>query len=392
MGIVYEAEHRLLRTRLVVKVLRAEHATDPVMVDRLRIEAQAAATLATNQHIVHVSDLGRLRDGTPYLVMQKLDGSSLRQYGLEHGPLPVVEAVDLARQALVGLAAAHAIGVVHRDIKPANLFLCAPNEQGERVLKILDFGIAKVLDTADPTRAPQPLARPTQEGVALGTPRYLAPEQVMGSRVDGRSDIYSVGAVLYWLLTGRDPFHHHKGAFDIMRAHLLEEPSRPSAFATQPIPAALDAVVLRALAKSPNSRFNTAEEFSASLAQAVESARVPARWAVTERIDCSAFHRGRDGETDHRGPPPAVASRDSTTLTLSGGPHDEPGRQRESAADTLPWPSRTLAAVRNDAPEPQAVAASVGARRSVRRTTLVGAAALVGVVLILLLWRLHFGL
>ena len=289
------------------------------MADRLRLEAQAAASLRHNPHIVQVSDLGCTADGSPYLVMEKLEGRDLRAEVVARGPLPVVEAVAVARQVLAGLAAAHAIGIVHRDIKPANLFLCASGP-GAGVVKILDFGIAKVLETADPGRAPSPLTKPTLEGVALGTPHYLSPEQALGRPVDGRSDIYGVAAVLYWLLAGRAPFQHHKGTFAVMRAHVTDRPAPLSSLARQPIPAALDRVLLKALAKEKSDRFKTAEEFSAELARVLEAAPVPQRWPQTERIDTRAFRAATQA-------PQAPAAADATAVEA----------RRDSAAETLHW-------------------------------------------------------
>jgi eukaryotic-like serine/threonine-protein kinase len=319
MGVVYEAEHRLLGHRVVVKVLRAERATDPSMADRLRLEAQAAASLRDNPHIVQVSDLGCTADGRPYLVMEKLEGRDLGAEVAARGPLPVVEAVALARQLLAGLAAAHAIGIVHRDIKPANLFLCASGG-GAAVLKILDFGIAKVLDTADPTRAPTPLTKATQEGMTLGTPHYLSPEQALGRPVDARSDVYAVGAVLYWLLAGRSPFEHQRGVYAVMRAHLMEQPVPPSSLAVQPISAALEGAVLKALAKQPSDRFETAESFSAELARVAEGGQAPGRWPRTEPLDTRAFQAAVQARRERQ-----VVATDAES-------------RRDSSAETLRWP------------------------------------------------------
>ncbi len=241
----------------------------------------------------------------------------LRAEVLARGPLPVVEAVALARQVLAGLAAAHAIGIVHRDIKPANLFLCA-SDRGAGLVKILDFGLAKVLATADPGRAPSPLTKPTLEGVALGTPQYLSPEQALGRPVDGRSDIYGVAAVLYWLIAGRAPFQHQKGTFAVMRAQVTDRPAPLSSLARQPIPAALDSVLLKALSKEKSDRFKTAEEFSAELARVLEAAPIPQRWPQTERLDTREFQA-------------AMQARRGATIAVS-----EPEPQRESATETLP--------------------------------------------------------
>ncbi len=395
MGVVYEAEHRLLRYRVVVKVLRAERATDPSMSDRLRLEAQAAASLRHNPHVVQVSDLGCLPDGTPYLVMEKLEGRDLRAEVADRGPLPIAEAVALARQVLAGLAAAHAIGIVHRDIKPANLFLCR-SEGAMGVLKILDFGIAKVLETADRDRAPSPLTKPTQEGLALGTPHYLSPEQAQGRPVDGRSDIYAVGAVLYWLLAGRAPFQHRRGGFAVMGAHVTEQPAPPSAFATQAIPAALDAAILKALAKAPGERFETAEAFSLELARIVE--RAPRPTAPTQPIDAGEL---RAAPQEHAAGGAEVGPRrDSAIQTLRWAtakpaaeqlPAEQGEEQRDSATVVLPAsktsPSGSgLADPPGHAQRPTSATGvrRPGARRGLYLAALASAAVAVALALILL--------
>jgi serine/threonine-protein kinase len=183
--------------------------------------------------------------------------------------LPVAEAIEIVQQLLAGLGAAHAAGVIHRDIKLENLFLCSPDDTGRRTLKILDFGIAKVLAGADPTRAPEPLALRSQEGVPLGTPRFLSPEQVQCGDVDARTDVYGAGMVLYELLTGRDPFFHIRGYAELLEAHVTEMPRRPSLVATQPIAPVPDPIVMIALAKRPEDRHASAEAFAAALAHAL---------------------------------------------------------------------------------------------------------------------------
>jgi len=302
MGEVLLAEHVTLKRCVVVKLLLPAFAADVGMADRLRLEAQAAATLGGHPNIVEVHDFGRTPAGRPYLVMERLVGRTLRQELRARGPLPVSEAVGLVRQLLCGLGAAHRAGLIHRDIKPDNLFLCERGQsvdgEGEPRLKILDFGIVKV----SAGRGPAPLALPTSEGMAIGTPRFLAPEQAQGRPVDARADLYAVGCVLFWLLTGRDPFQHHLGLFPLLHAHVNELPKPPSALAHQPISAALDRLVLCALAKKPKDRFSSAEAMTAAL-DALSPTAAPRRpraqsWAHTERIDTRAFRSPADGADD----------------------------------------------------------------------------------------------
>jgi serine/threonine-protein kinase len=276
---VYEAEHVWLRKRVVVKVLQAKFEVTPMYIERMRLEAQTLARV-THQNLVAVSDFGLTLEGRPFFVMERLEGQTLLEELRSRsrlGGMPVELATEFTRQLLAGLGAVHAAGVIHRDIKLENLFLCAPDETGRRTLKILDFGIAKVLRGADPLRAPEPLALRSQEGVPIGTPRFLSPEQVQCGEVDARTDVYGAGVVLYELLTGRDPFFHIHGYAELLEAHVTEMPRPPSLVATQPIAPELDAIVMRALAKRPEDRHASAEAFSAALAHARPSrpARVP---------------------------------------------------------------------------------------------------------------------
>ena len=168
------------------------------------------------------------------------------------------------QQLLAGLDVAHQAGLVHRDIKLDNLFLCDEGG-GHRVLKILDFGIAKVLPGG---RGPQPAGLQTQEGDVVGTPRFIPPEQAMGREVGPPADLYGVGVVLYELLTGRDPFQHVSGVVPLLKAHVVEDAPAPSTVAPQRIEPLLDDVVMRALAKHPKDRYASAAELSAALTHA----------------------------------------------------------------------------------------------------------------------------
>jgi serine/threonine-protein kinase len=262
MGEVYAAEHTALGKAVVIKVLHRQLADQPGLSDRVRLEAQVLARL-TSPHLVDVIDLGRSHDGRPYMVMERLVGRTLRDEVRERGPLPVREALEYARQMLVGLAAAHAAGIVHRDVKPQNVFLCEPAAAGgARTIKVLDFGIAKLLEGALGTLAPP--AVPTQEGVSIGTPEYFSPEQARGTKVDPRSDVYSVGAVLYLLLTGRAPFQHRRGVAELVRAHAREEPDPPSTH-RRGLARSIDRLVLEALAKDPEVRPKSALALAADI-------------------------------------------------------------------------------------------------------------------------------
>lgn len=273
MGEVVEAEHRALRKRVVVKLVRRALAHDPRFADRLQVEARALAAVSS-PHVVSVLDLGQTPSGRPYFVMERLEGRTLGEELQRRGPLPVAEAIDLVRQVLAGLAAAHRVGLVHRDVKLDNVFLCAPGAAapgGARVAKVLDFGVAKVLDGALAGAAPgappavDGPAYPTDAGLLVGTPRTASPEQARCQPVDGRADVYAVGLLMYTLVVGHGPFAHVEDALGLLRAHVMERPAPPSRYAGQRIPAALDGAVLKALAKRPEERFESAEAFGAEL-------------------------------------------------------------------------------------------------------------------------------
>jgi serine/threonine-protein kinase len=272
MGELFEAEQLALGKRVVVKLLREELLDDPTMEARLRLEAQVAGRLS-HPNLVAVLDYGKTPAERPYLVMEKLNGRTLREELHHRGAFSIADAVAVLVQTLAGLDAVHRAGLVHRDVKLGNLFLCEP-EAGHRVVKLLDFGVVKVLARRD--RMPAPLAIPTGDGCVVGTPRYVAPEQIVGI-VDPRGDLYAAGIVLYWLLTGCDPFSHHRDPLALLRAHAGEAPEPPSRRMSRPIPEALDAAILRALAKQPGDRFASAADFSAALQAAI----LPAARAVS---------------------------------------------------------------------------------------------------------------
>jgi serine/threonine-protein kinase len=278
MGEVLEAEHRALGKTVVVKLLQRDLARRPDLVDRMRLEGQTLARLE-HENLVAVIDLQVTLEGRPYLVMERLRGRTLRDELARRGALPAAEAIDVARQALAGLGAAHEAGIVHRDVTLANLFLCDPRPGATaRVVKLLDFGLAKVVSSAG-GRAPRPLAASTEEGVTMGTPRFFSPEQAAGASVDARTDVYAMGIVLYTMVAGRGPFADLVAVEDLLEAHQSRTPPLPSIHAPHPLPQGLDEVIAHAMAKRPDDRFADASSF----ARALELTLAPRpRWARTE--------------------------------------------------------------------------------------------------------------
>jgi eukaryotic-like serine/threonine-protein kinase len=256
MSEVFEAEHIHLGKKVALKLLRRELASDAQAVERFRREARTTSTLG-HPNVVHVIDFGHAADGSLYLAMEWLSGETLAAR-LEEGPLPQDLALEVIEQVCDGLAAAHAAGVVHRDMKPANVFL-AHDGRGALVAKVLDFGIAKLAMTDSSL---------TRTGTFVGTPDYIAPEQALGEEVDGRADVYSVGVMLYQLLTGTVPFSGDT-FMAVIHAHTMHRPEPPSQRAPERgIWSELEALVLRCLEKEPSRRFGSIAELGAAVHQA----------------------------------------------------------------------------------------------------------------------------
>lgn len=246
MGLVYRGRDRVLERTVAVKVLPFEHAENPILVERFSREARAIASLS-HPNIVAVFDTGR-EAGSRYLVMEFVSGASLAQLMTDGGPFAQTEAVDVAAQVASALAAAHRAGIIHRDIKPANVMV---EPSGD--VKVLDFGIAHA--AADPAL--------TRTSMVLGSAPYIAPEMARGEKADERSDIYSLGCVLYELLTGRAPFTGDLPEA-VMSQHTSVAP-RPPRELEPTVPPALDALVVRMLAKRREDRPQTAAELVSEL-------------------------------------------------------------------------------------------------------------------------------
>jgi serine/threonine-protein kinase len=259
MGDVFLVEHRELGKEMVAKVLQRGLADDARLLDRVRLEATTLARL-NHPNVVQISDFRRATDGRPFIIVEHLRGRSLKAELAERGALTLFDALDLAHQALAGLAAAHALGIAHRDVKPDNLFL-SRNKEGVVTLKVIDFGLALVLPGAS-AGAPLPLSLPTESGSVLGTPRYLSPEAAQGKRVDHRADLYAIALILYEMVAGRGPFD---GQRDLLGAQRSEPPLLLSQLTQRPVPTEFDAVIERGLRSNPEQRFQSATEFQREL-------------------------------------------------------------------------------------------------------------------------------
>jgi serine/threonine protein kinase len=254
MGSVYLGERMGIGRRVALKFLRKDLALEPGFVTRFGIEAQALGRLS-HPHCVSVIDFGGR--AAPYLVMDLVEGESLRDV-LAEGPVPIARAVGIARQLLAGLAHAHSRAIVHRDVKPENVVLeSAAGIRGDHV-RILDFGLARLQDHCSIIN----------RGMILGTPCYLAPEQLQGDEIDERADIYAVGVVLYEMLSGRPPFETASVAETLLAQSQTPPPALASIAPDLAIPAPLEQVIRRALHKAPADRFGSALEMIDALDRA----------------------------------------------------------------------------------------------------------------------------
>ncbi|XYH93440.1 protein kinase domain-containing protein [Sorangium sp. So ce1128] len=261
MGVVVAARHLLLGERVAIKFLLPQARERADLVARFLREGQAAARIRS-EHVTRVYDVGTLARGEPYLVMEYLEGTDLKALLRSRGPLPVELACDYLLQACEALAEAHALGIIHRDLKPGNLFL-SQRADGSPLIKVIDFGISKMALAADPTARKE--RDMTESSTMLGSPLYMAPEQMVSSKsVDARADVWSMGAILYQLLTGATPFRGDS----VMEIYdrILEGPPRASALRAD-VPQRLEWVVQRCLQKTPADRFGNIAELAVELAQ-----------------------------------------------------------------------------------------------------------------------------
>jgi len=272
MGAVYQATHLTIGKRVALKFLDRQAARDADSATRFQREAEAASAVES-AHIVQIFDSGKSEDGLPFLVMELLQGEDLRARLRREGRLELDEALHVAAQVLRALARAHEAGIVHRDLKPENVFLCRRDDD-PMFVKVVDFGISKLARRATADTL-------TRRGTVLGTAFYMSPEQAQAFRdLDGRTDLYSLGAILYESLSGRPP--HVGTAYEAVLIDICTKDAEDLRVHAPQVPEAVARVVARALERDRDRRFRSAEEFHDTLAE-----------AAPEFVDTSSARRGR---------------------------------------------------------------------------------------------------
>ena len=302
-GIVYRAHDFAERKDVAVKVLNAEAARDATLKHRLRREARLTSEMSS-RHCVRVFDVDETPEGTPYIVMELLEGEELRGLVTRLGSLDAPRAAEIARQILEAVGEAHRAGVVHRDLKPQNIFLCRTPD-GSDFVKVLDFGIAKVTGTPEGGGLSES-ARLTTQGSTLGTPAYMSPEQCRGELPSAASDFYSIGVMTYEMLAGRPPFESENPIQVLMQHNSDPVPPLPPSLRST----AIGRAVMRSLEKDPARRFRTADEFAAALAD--RSSTAAADEPAVAPADASR-------PPSRRAEPETVAMRLSALLPAIGG-------------------------------------------------------------------------
>ncbi|MBK9265283.1 MAG: serine/threonine protein kinase [Polyangiaceae bacterium] len=264
MGFVYLARHKVIDKKVAVKVLRAEMAKDREILERFLQEARAASSIG-NPHIIDISDFGDLPDGSTYFVMEFLDGQSLVQFNDKNNRQPFEVIAKIAIQMANGLAAAHEAGIIHRDLKPENIYIVTRGLD-KHFVKILDFGIAKVATSGE--------NKLTRAGAVFGTPHYMSPEQAAGAPLDHRTDIYSLGVMLYEMVSGMLPFTADN-FMGILSQHMYQAPPPLGKLnLDSPCPAELEAIIFKCLSKAPDDRYPDMHALSADL-QRFQDGMVP---------------------------------------------------------------------------------------------------------------------
>ena len=277
MGAVYKAKQIGMDRNVGTKVMLREYTQDEKIVKRFKVEALAVSRL-NHPNTVRIYDFGQMDTGDLYIAMEFLDGKPLDDLLNQSGPLSVSLALHIIKQVAAGLAEAHSKGIIHRDLKPENIFLVSVGNDPYFV-KILDFGVAKLKE------ADQKLGTLTQSGAIFGTPKYMAPEQCRGQEVDGRTDIYAMGVILYQLLAGQTPFSGDS-PLAIMLQHVQNEPKPPTLLKPElDIPEEVENIVMKCLKKDPAERYQSAGEFLAAISGA--EAMLGNRYAHVVYVDSS---------------------------------------------------------------------------------------------------------
>ncbi len=383
MGTVYRAEQSPVGREVAVKVLRRELSDDPETVARFKREAHTLSQLR-HPNTVTIFDAGRTDDGLLYLAMELLEGEMLSARIRREGSVAPEEAVRIAMGVLRSLDEAHAAGIIHRDLKPDNIFLARVHGRPEEaeVVKVVDFGIAKIRD-GDRVEGLDPVA--TQEGTVFGTPRYMSPEQAQGRALDGRSDLYAVGVLLFHMMTGNAPFTEDD-AVVVMAHHIQTVPPRLREVVPEAaVPATLEALVADALAKDPLRRPQTAADFLSRLEGLLPEVKTARLSVVTDTRRASASPRAswalglgvllavailgsRMLLRDHHDPPPALtaarhAPPAAPTALATPAPAPAPSAPTPAEAPTEPPQPAPRVATPTRAAAPAARAVTRMARR-----------------------------
>ncbi len=310
MGIVYLSRHKAIGKRFAIKLLHGDAVKDPEVVERFKVEAQAASAIG-NEHIIDITDFAELTDGSTYFVMEFLDGRALSKLFDELKRLPTMRLARIAKQIAQGLGAAHQAGIVHRDLKPDNIQLCKRSGGEVDFVKILDFGIAKVGQSSN---------KLTKAGAIFGTPHYMSPEQAAGSPVDHRTDIYALGVILYEGAVGRVPFDADN-FMGILTQHMYKAPVPPRAVPECPadLPPGLEVIIMRCLRKKPEERYQTMEELADDLDRLLRG-EVPK--AAQDMMALSAGYQ----------------SLAQSALAASAMPKPVPGEPPGGFTKKTPWP------------------------------------------------------
>jgi serine/threonine-protein kinase len=318
MGIVVAATHLQLREQVALKFLREEVMSDSDVVQRFAREARTAAKIRS-EHVARVYDVGELPNGLPFIVMELLTGQDLSDCIRDRGALPIQEAVEYVLHACEALAEAHAIGIIHRDLKPSNLFL-TQRADGSTVVKVLDFGVSKVMPHASGVND----LSLTQTAMVIGTPMYMSPEQMRGRReIDVRSDIWSLGVILYEALTCSLPFFGE--TLTDLCALIMTETPAPISEARPDVPAPLEQIVLSCLNKQPDARPSDVGSLASAIAP-FGPADAPARAARIVRILEGARTISAGGAV----PPASIPPRGEPSTVRSGPPTGAPPRSRQA--------------------------------------------------------------